>query len=286
MEAGEARADLVQRYKGIEKARYFEDYCRISAALGTGSASTAMLKGLRTLEEAIKSCILQHANAPENAREVIAAGAIETWNKRRADYAGFYSKKNPKPEKNPVLSHVLTEALQQREIEDGFKQSGVKVPIYVGVVSSSAFIKALRNRHHWKDVGAGTSHGEFTHRIQWFLLSAGGVLSRHDQHPAKVFSTLGDFYNKMEKQYLWDDLCDRLGSEDPNDWRKPERLHTWLKSPASLSICPLLSTFLQFRSAKREANEGYIKKKLGLKEDPKKAVTILDFKKNEYQVRK
>jgi hypothetical protein len=33
----------------------------------------------------------------------------------------------------------------------------------------------LRHGYHFKDIGAGTDHGEFTHRLHWFAIANGGL---------------------------------------------------------------------------------------------------------------
>jgi hypothetical protein len=279
-----ARKELLELYDGIEKTAHFQDYVKISAALGSGPNSKEMIVGLRALEAAMVERIVENYKAEESARNQLATVAMKHWNARRATY---WRENQPKPEKDENLSHVLTETLEEHERKDGFKQWSEKVPIYVGILKPHAFIQALKERRHWKDVGAGKSHGEFTHRIQWYLLSSGGVIQQQNDHPATVFSTLGDY--RHGKWYLWDDLCDRLAvyEENPNknDWRVPEYLNDWLVSPASMTLCPVLSTFLRFRYKKRELAPAYILKKLGLKELPKTEAIILDFENNKYKNR-
>jgi hypothetical protein len=281
-----ARKELLERYQGsgIEKAAYFQDYVKISAALGSGMKSKEMLAGLKALETAMIDRIVANYKAEPSSRDELANNARKHWNARRATYWKEYPKK---PNKEENLSHVLTATLEQHERDDGFQQLGAKVPVYADVVDSGAFIQALKDRRHWKDVGAGKGHGEFTHRIQWYLLSSGGVVPQQDKRPAAVFSTLGDY--RRGNKYLWDDLCDRpLDPNNDNEWRAPAGLNNWLTSPTGEGICPVLSTFVRFRFDKRElVPSAYIVRKLGLKTPPKSgSVSILDFDDGQYKARK
>src|SRR5262245_30492409 len=99
MDAAMARKELSDLYPGIEKAEYFADYIEISAALGSGPASTPLIAGLKALEAAMTDRIVANAGASDETRELLVTRALKGWDKRRGVYDEYNREKSPKPEK-------------------------------------------------------------------------------------------------------------------------------------------------------------------------------------------
>jgi Family of unknown function (DUF5636) len=143
--------------------------------------------------------------------------------------------------------------------------------------SESLFKKGLQ----FKDPGAKVEHGEFTHRIQWFLIIRGAPITHN---AVTLFKHIADYtplfpagyttgsHAKRQKDFqyavigLWDALVDRLGPEDKphgkgydfickaaaTDFRSPEVLYRWLiENELAKQAVPLLSAVLGARRAKR-----------------------------------
>ena len=53
----------------------------------------------------------------------------------------------------------------------------------------STLATQLLNAQHWKDVGVSSRHGEFTHRIQWYVICRAGIVAA-----AKLMQKLADLY--------------------------------------------------------------------------------------------
>ncbi len=63
------------------------------------------------------------------------------------------------------MKKILTEELQSCEAKYGFTQA----PTYWKVLSAETFGQFSQMGALFKDVGAGFQHGDFTHRIQWYV---------------------------------------------------------------------------------------------------------------------
>jgi Family of unknown function (DUF5636) len=198
-----------------------------------------------------------------------------TWNSK----TGYTNNPSPKP-KNQAFSHLLTKELEAAELKAGFslqmEADKRHVPTLVGALTAEQFNQQLIAGHHWKDAGVIARHGEFTHRIQWYLIVQAGVLI----HPAReVFKAIGGHTPANPSKayagglYLWDCLVDRgvweatppyFKTPHTNDFRSPEYLNDHLTSEAGAASFPLLGSFLRARKAKREAfdPEEYVSFKL------------------------
>lgn len=62
---------------------------------------------------------------------------------------------------------ALTNVLGRLERKYGI---GGGLPIYYGVLSAESFGEMATQGKLFKDVGAGNLHGEYTHRLQWYIL--------------------------------------------------------------------------------------------------------------------
>ena len=160
---------------------------------------------------------------------------------------------------------VLTTALDQFESNLNYpvNRDAAFHPRYVGLVSPERFLGNIAQGQHWKDVGASPDHGEFTHRLQWFVIAASDTVPPNKV--AEVYRGIGlcrrnaRAEDGLGQSALWARLCDRpierLSNGKPGgtvgiaDYRSPENFNTYLRAQAVRF--PLLSSFLSARHAKR-----------------------------------
>ncbi|HET9958481.1 MAG TPA: LirA/MavJ family T4SS effector [Polyangiaceae bacterium] len=182
----------------------------------------------------------------------------------------FSNRVNQRPLAAPKLpnhmQNVLSEVLGQLELANGltlFPVGGRSASVTMtGVVQPTYFRNQISSGRPFKDPTVPLGHGEFTHRIQWYL----------------VFRTVrvpqggwGAFYRWVGRMFapgglgLWDILFDRNkvgrgGANGPydtaavTDFRSPENLHRHLRH---LVACPVLRGFIEGRHRKRK-NQGLI----------------------------
>lgn len=123
---------------------------------------------------------------------------------------------------------TLSSELASKEVEFGGFNKGV--PIYFKVLSDKAFTELSEKIRHFKDVGAGFVHGEYTHRIQWYVCmyhQTDGFTTRESNGfsltPAEMFRAVSTFGNISIQFWprrkvsggggLWDALFDRNSSD-------------------------------------------------------------------------
>ncbi len=252
----------------LDKDPYFFDYANMGATLSTPASRPAIRTALQGLEEDMLNQI----------------GGIWLWsNKKTSAVEHFKQKRTAFDDKtgrlpsNSDFSKLLTRSLDAFEKAHGFVVPE-KLPIFAGFVYGGVFKDTIKNRMHFKDVGAGSKHGEFTHRIQWYALVKAGALVSVDKNEAGlVYGSIHRWLNKSAGEglpllQLWNYLFDMqkslLGEGealDDSDFRSPENFNTWLTGDAEPDFCPLLRSFLRMRMSKRQdyGVEAYFKKKLG-----------------------
>jgi hypothetical protein len=127
-----------------------------------------------------------------------------------------------------------------------------------------------------KDVGVPADHGEFTHRIQWYLLMR--KFEGNSFNAPKLLKSMAESVYRWREgtndkgHSIWTALFDRFpsdpfGAESATDFRRPENLHTYLTSNAA--PYRLVSSFLSKRMEKRtepKSDFNYIARKLYRKE--------------------
>lgn len=273
----------------------FADWCKIGAFL---SDSSRVLPQMAALDEEMYQRLckkrLRTVEVPDRTMVTRAYN----------DYYQRYEPGKPKPElKNAnigprtvdfthaTVSRLLTQVLSKFEAGKGFDfASGdfqakgfdpgrTKPPnntkkhtaTYHGFVQAPDFRKQLVKRSHWKDPGAESVHGEFTHRIQWYAICRGLLMGVGEA--AQVFESIGayagTFKGAKTTLYLWDALCDRTNQQDvafddelfktegapgrSEDFRAPENLNCFLKDNEGKGEWrwPLLRDFLRARFQKR-----------------------------------
>jgi Family of unknown function (DUF5636) len=170
------------------------------------------------------------------------------------------------------LRHLVTQEMTLVEIECGFNsfglaarpgyQAGAKVQTYTRFMSSQAFLQEVALRRHWKDPTVPGDHGEYSHRLQWYLICTQlrGEITRQ---PAAVFGDIGPVLrseNDTSGYGLWFALFDREG-EPPapfrvaagaDDCRSPEELTRFLIHDKQADALPILHWYFKARMKKRK----------------------------------
>jgi hypothetical protein len=193
------------------------------------------------------------------------------YQQRAKDYYGDATKraqakaKNEKVEKDADLQHLITLEFADEEKRAGlakWKKNGEPYQVMVmGPFSGEGFLRNLQEGRHWKDI-VGPNHGEYTHRLQWYLIGKGA----HVSGVGDIFRKIGSAEVKRYEENrlwctVWDAIVDRLPPEDPRavtfpfvaqnalDFRCPEYFLTWLCTQQDRY--PILSSFLKGRKEKR-----------------------------------
>jgi Family of unknown function (DUF5636) len=173
-----------------------------------------------------------------------------------------------------LTTHVLSNVLSRNEYNRGFQLfSGTGYPYgkavrLQGVLDADMFLNGLlAKKRMWKDPGAGFAHGEFTHRIQWFMIMERvkepdmgwsnfyAWIGKHQPPPAPPNTLYQDFG-------LWAALVDRPNLAGPPfqavssvDFRCPEHLTTYLIDDNNKSNIEFLHAFCKGRYNKRKKED-------------------------------
>lgn len=164
------------------------------------------------------------------------------------------------------LRHLLSRELLRLEIHLGFNTfgciTGERVQTYAAFLNADSFRAQLKLGLHWKDPGVPGNHGEYTHRIQWYLL-ANALPGNALGNPVKLFMRIGGVVDPKHEPFgLWDALFDRndgSGSakfeiqSNVTDCRSPESLSKFIVDDANADKWPLLHWFVKARMKKRTA---------------------------------
>jgi Family of unknown function (DUF5636) len=94
----------------------------------------------------------------------------------------------------PKFYGVLKRILWNHETKWGFNKEVNETPTLSGFVHPTSFNELLlKQARHWKDPGASINHGEYTHRLQWWIICSehycGGIY-RLKADPVKRFRQL------------------------------------------------------------------------------------------------
>lgn len=166
-----------------------------------------------------------------------------------------------KKQKDPRYSHLLDEALRAEEKRGGFADA---VDYITNGLTSTTFLASLRLKRPFKDYGALPNHGEYTHRIQWYIVSK--LVFNSQTQTSDAFAAIADWEVKRPDRgeyvsppyNIWDVLFDRGPDTDfamtgPDDFRSAAALNLWLCDAVVQQRAPVLSAFLRTRLAKRKA---------------------------------
>lgn len=182
-----------------------------------------------------------------------------------------------RPEKyRDYASGLLSGYLARTELSWGYKNfiddHGHPRSIWITPLDAESFRLHISEGRPFKDPTILGNHGEFTHRLQWYLAAKAGIFNDgqecrvvevYKQLASIVLSENIDEGKKGEgKRYgLWDFLCDADENEKSRSWLKPlsdldfrcpANLNNWLTTKADTKKAfPLLSTFLAGRQRKR-----------------------------------
>jgi hypothetical protein len=251
----------------LSASPHFEDYVRMGHYLSCGP------RGVIRGEPALRNALI--ALDEDMTRRIgktffAATRAVKHFEQQQTAYTA----KSAQPYKDRDFSKLLTTALDEFERNHGFVIVGDRPPNYAGFVFGNVFKESLALKQHWKDVGAGPEHGEYTHRLQWYILiKAGAIRTVPANQEATVFASIAPW--QKGKTNLWTFVFDQLAKDpsiggDKLDFRSPENLNLWLVGDASPEFCPVLRAFLRTRMAKRQSTydmQRYLAKKLGKSED-------------------
>jgi hypothetical protein len=149
----------------------------------------------------------------------------------------------------PLISSLLRDTLTLPLAGAGFDVGPGSILTPVGIVAPLKFFEPIKLRRHIKDVLISLEHGEWTHLLQWYLLTVvppTPTAPNRPFNPAEVFAYLGRQGAVQTKVTnaavnssptgpdLWFVCCDRFSpttltesprAEDEFDFRCPEVLH-------------------------------------------------------------
>jgi len=177
------------------------------------------------------------------------------------------------------IQHLLSAVLSRVEQHNGFtiveqetqEHKLAIVPLVTGFIQPPDFLKLVKAGVHWKDPGVPGDHGEYTHRIQWFILLTSEL--RFDKSMLEIYKGIGSWYiqndeikdknNEVRFLSVWDMLFDRSQAgqkqlqsyyvtHEETDFRSPENLNRYLIDPKNQDKYPLLSALLTGRHYKRK----------------------------------
>jgi Family of unknown function (DUF5636) len=175
---------------------------------------------------------------------------------------------------------ALQEVLQAQEDRFGFNGAQFEpgldgqpnevrkgsTPVLTGFVAPADFTKhLLEQKRHWKDPGARGTHGEFTHRLQWWIVMQEKQMGANAKYPirgdlAKRFAQLvkypfhPDGVDDQKSRNMWDFLFDCFTNAAPkssDSYRTPDNLHSAVMAGKGGNIS-LLQAIIVARHNKRE----------------------------------
>lgn len=173
---------------------------------------------------------------------------------------------------------LLTDTLAINEERHGFRIAADNPATDIIVGLPRGFNDLLRSKRPFKDIGAGHEHGEYSHRIQWYLITQmdslkTGAATIYEKLPG--WSTKYTEYTSPRNFYMWEFLVDRDGvpsnaavipfkTLEILDFRAPSNVNRWLCDMAQSTTYSWLHSSLKRRWDKRSAENLvlYVGKKL------------------------
>jgi hypothetical protein len=265
---------LEQYWVGLRQDPLLSYYVEIARMLRQGPNAQALIDGLKRLEADTVALIA----ARVGKKTLTPAQALQEKKYRYHVLTEVLFAAEPQP---PQTSIQAFQAYMKgrNKLFGKPAEPDPPVPTMVGFQTSQQFRAFIAKGLHFKDPLVPASHGEFTHHIQWYLLTrAWPDIQRSVGTKAPVTSAT-DVYKSLasyaeitrtgrpvELTGLWDALVDRIrwteedwqflsanGRPDTADWRCPDALQAWLVSPAAGSVCPTVSLIVDARQKKRAA---------------------------------
>lgn len=243
--------------KTIEQSGYFREYLKIGSTLSDPKGVLAAVGHLdysmvKVLIDRMKASGRKDVELPQK----VFREREQTLQKHFQQGKAKVNKENY-PGKDPIYKGLLDAALWKEEEKAGFKRANDYM--WSGL-SAEMFLNNLRTKRPFKDYGAAIQHGEYTHRIQWYILSR-TVFDSKDT-AAEVYASIADWYYDQGKNdknpSLWDALFDRADNTSfrnnaEDDFRSPLKLNTFLRKDSLAT--PILTAYLHKRFVKRSAQE-------------------------------
>lgn len=254
--------DIHTKFKNVYSREILDDFSRIAQTLND---TTVIEFHLERLEKEIENRLtaLNKINKTTKGMEVIK--------KTNFSFTSHY--------------HVLTNFIAEWAQQNGFNQAHTvyciekddmgqkhriaielpaKVPTIFDFLDGRIFISIiLRLGYLQKDVGAGVSHGEFTHFLQLYILFEENKKDPFLRHSLSyLISISGDFTDYLGQNTLWSFIFDKdpdsLGFSNPDffnaDLTNVDATNNNRQVIRKLNVdkFPLLSQLLQGRADKRE----------------------------------
>ena len=241
MSKAEFKAEILGHYFPTLDNALAEDYAAIGAFL---TRHDEVLRHLKELENALRAKALELATASAAAKGAavptqqgslydtkaftrkILTGALQTVEVQ----AGFNgARAGVLLHNNSVIGMGAGPSLDLTErgrTLDGKAVPGrdkadlpAGVPKIIGAIHPTDFMVLLKHGYAFKDVGAESAHGEFTHRLQWYAVIKAKdelslTLSPIDLYKKMWFgATMGTANLGRHKLYMWMAIFDCLNSD-------------------------------------------------------------------------
>ncbi len=240
--------------------------------------------------DVLEQDMIAEANRRLNQLHLPALNAV-TQQQWRADFGARTRPRDPNQAPlPPTQTHLLSDVLSHNEQNRGFQlyprvgRNWGQTVTYLTFIPPDRFRENIRASRHWKDPLVPGGHGEFSHRIQWYLVT------NNVPQPAEGWQSFYEWVGRIAHQIiqggddagwaalgLWDALFDRNNHNAPNvngpyntnantDFRSPENMQEYI-----INVMPdsLLKRFTAARQQKRDyilANDvriqDYVAKKL------------------------
>lgn len=262
----EVKIDMVERFgEKVRGSKFFEDYAQIGSAL---TIPELYGPALASLDKRMEELLLDKLKMAFPKKDLSSANEND-WRYLQGRYADPASRK-PNSKWGDLeddrlaaeqLKKLLTTALLERERMFGFTNALENVTDNIIVGLPSRFNDLLKGGHPFKDIGAGHQHGEYSHRIQWYVVThlnlVNPVLEIYQKLPGWSTPLM-----KPRKFYMWEFLVDRDGipsnadvipfkTDDQTDFRAPSNVNRWLTSEPGQQQYPWLYASLMYRWNKR-----------------------------------
>jgi hypothetical protein len=273
-------AELREKFSATFAAStHFQKYCEIGAFLSSlENCKPALIQLERSMDHEVQLRVAKLVPViKQNAGMTFSPEALFSWlfeirrnrwrhaTKEKGRLLSEYDDYS-----EALFSKVLTDVLTAWEHGSGFDIAPNDRSDILVSVPTSLFNAQLDSKRPFKDYGAGPEHGEFSHRIQWYLLGNG--LGINDA--AALYKDVKRFISREElapadlpfskaKRYVWECLFDRDGfpsnaasvafntGTDKLDFRAPSNLNRYLISKEAEASFPLLNLILSDRFYKR-----------------------------------
>ena len=259
--------ELVDHFPGLKNTPVLHDFGKIGEFL---SSKQQVNEYLALLEADMLQELKSRVNDPtiSNSRHIEGAhDYFVNWESRQKEREQAVAQNkgpiDPRTSYDKRYTQLLATVLRRQEAKHGLNPSigtQAELPLgdgkvyMAGIASPKVFSSLLSRYIFFKDVGAHPGHGEYSHRIQWYLITR--------RFPGMAFTKLLDVIasspmvtHKAHKDInvgIWDCLFDRRAvmEEKPFDGRSPVVINLHIIDRPNKF--PLLSSFCGRRKIKRE----------------------------------